>query len=130
MPGDTIEKVTGYIKRTIGDERVQVRPTAHPNNASPVSSVSSPGFILLSKTVRGVFPDVPVAPALVLGATDSRHYTEVTENTYRFSPVQMSKQDMATIHGADERIGRENYLRGVQFYGQLIRYAASERPAG
>jgi carboxypeptidase PM20D1 len=126
MPGDTIENVIGYIKRTIADDRVQVRPVPHANNASPVSSVSSPGFIILSRTVRQAFPGVPVAPALVLGATDSRHYADVTEATYRFSPMQMSKQDIGTVHGVDERIGRENYLRCIRFYGQFIRNAASE----
>ena len=33
-------------------------------------------------------PDVVVAPGLMIGATDSRHFDGVADNVYHFSPVR------------------------------------------
>ncbi len=125
IPGDTIETVVARIRAIIADDRVRIEPKARPNNASPVSDVGSTGYTILNTTIRQVFPNAAVAPALVLGATDSRHFSEVTETTCRFSPLPLTRQDMARIHGANERIGKDDYLRCIRFYGQFIRNMAS-----
>ena len=43
---------------------------------------------MLNRTIREIFPDVIVAPGLMVAATDSRHYAGVTDNIFRFSPVR------------------------------------------
>jgi carboxypeptidase PM20D1 len=125
LPGDTVDLMTATVRRTIADDRVHVRALGKANNASPVSSVTSPGYVMLETTVRQVFPDALVAPGLVLGATDSRNFSDLTETTFRFSPLRLNAEDMARIHGANERISRDDYLKCIRFYGQFIRNAAS-----
>ena len=88
---------------------------------SPVSPDSGPVFTLLERTIRQVFPEALVAPFLMIAATDSRHYTSLSAHVYRFTPVWISEDDLARMHGVNERISLENCARMVRFYIQWIR---------
>jgi len=121
-PGETIESVKDYVTQVIDDERVKIE-VANPkfsSNPSPVSSTNSFGFNVLGKTVREVFPDAILSPSLMIAATDSRYYTKVADDVYRFFPVQMTTEELSGIHGINERILVEDYKNAIRFYRQLI----------
>jgi len=122
LPGDTIEEVIAHIRRAVADPRVVVRqPDDWPGREpSPVSSIQSFGFAQLQRTVAEVFPRAIVAPGLLVGATDSRHYEDLAESTFRFIPTLLTRGDLKRIHGLDERIGVENYADMIRFYVRLI----------
>ncbi|MFN7116893.1 MAG: M20/M25/M40 family metallo-hydrolase, partial [Saprospiraceae bacterium] len=122
LPGETVETVIEQVRRTIGDGRVKVEPdkASFGENPSPVSATNTFGFSVIQKSIREVFPQAIVAPALVIGATDSRHYREVSDNIYRFLPVQVANADLSRIHGQNERVSIENYKNTIRFYRQLI----------
>ena len=69
--------------------------------------------------------DVIVAPGLMIGATDSRHFDGVADNIYKFSPVRAKPEDLKRFHGTNERISTANYAELIQFYHQLLRNAAA-----
>jgi len=125
LPGDTIEGVTSQIRNVLHDHRITVRPIGILREPSSQSRVDSWGFTMVDRTIRQVFPDTLVAPFLVLGSTDSYHYQGLAPDTYRFSPIRVSKDDLKSIHGTDERISIQHYLACVRFYYQLIRNLAS-----
>ena len=83
--------------------------------------MASASFRLLGQTIRDVYPDTIVAPYLVVGATDSRHYAGLSNNIYRFMPVKMKPNDLKRFHGTNERISIENFSSMIQFYEQLIK---------
>lgn len=122
LPGETVESVTDYVTKTVGDERVKITPYGENRwNPSPVSDVNSPTFQLVEKTIRQTFPETIVAPYLMLGASDSRHFAEISPNIYRFSPMKVNSEDLLRIHGINERISVENYSQGIGFYYNLIK---------
>ena len=84
------------------------------------STSTSYGFKLLQQTSAEVFPDAIVTPFLMLGSTDSKHFQDITENTYRFFPVRMNSDLMGTVHGIDERIGEKDYMETISFYETMI----------
>jgi carboxypeptidase PM20D1 len=121
-PGDSIERVVAHVKEVINDPRVRVsRFGAIASEPSPVSSMSAMGFQVIQRTVRQLFPETLVAPALVLGATDSRHFVKLTNNIYRFSAMRVRPEDLERVHGVNERISVKDYAGCVRFYYQLIR---------
>ena len=121
VPGDTTDSVLKYVQNTITDQRVAVKARDNESrNPSPVSSVDSKNFATLQKSIRQIYPDVIVAPSLVVAGTDSRHYSEVCNDIYRFIPVIMTSKDTPRIHGIDERIGVDNFEKIIRFYMQLI----------
>jgi carboxypeptidase PM20D1 len=70
--------------------------------------------------MRQLFPDVLVAPGLMVAATDSRHFTALSDHIYRFSPVRAKTEDLSRFHGTNERIAITNLGEVVRFYHQLL----------
>lgn len=122
IPGHSLDEVARYLKKTMNDPAIQISLhdslTAAP--ATPVSSTQAFGFECISKTTRQLFPDAVVAPGIVIGRTDGRSYQGVAKQVYRFQPVQLSRADLKRIHGFNERISTEGYIRKIKFYRQLI----------
>ena len=121
LPGTTIEEVLAHVRKVVDDSRVKIERYGNDfDEPSKVSNIHSDEFTLIQKTVRQVFQTAVVAPALVVGATDSKHYAKLTESVYRFLPHRFNDEDITRLHGLNERISIENYVQGVRFYCQLI----------
>ena len=127
LNGNNISGVIDHVRQTVDDSRVQVKPIGKiQSEPSPVSDMHSSGFDILQRTIRQVFPGMIVAPGTVIGATDSRHYVNLSRNIYRFSPIWIGPDDIRRIHGTNERISINNYEQIVRFYYQLIRNSESD----
>jgi carboxypeptidase PM20D1 len=121
LPGDSRASVTGYVRKVIADSRVKITEIGNMGTEpSPVSSLDSPGYRFVEDTIRKVFPGVLVAPSLVLGITDCRYYSALSNNCYRFSPLWTQTEDLARPHGVNERISVKNYIQAIQFFRVLI----------
>lgn len=121
-PRDTTESALAYLRQSVADiEGVTIEFEGEPNNPSPVSATDSDSYALLAAAARAAAPQgAPVAPMLVLGATDSRHYAGVAENVYRFAPMVAAQSELGRIHGTGERMSVENMGRLTRFYAQLM----------
>ena len=64
---------------------------------------------------------LPLVPALLLGASDSRMYECCCGTCLRFSPFVADADEVARgIHGTDERLTRRSYLQGIRFLVHLL----------
>ena len=125
LPGDTGASVTHHQRRTLANDAIQIRPYEGNTEPSPVSSTQAPGYAFINRTVRELFPGTVVAPGLYIAASDSRHFLDIADNVYRFSPLRARPQDLQRFHGTDERVSIANYVELIQFYHQLLRNAAN-----
>ncbi|MFZ2156810.1 MAG: M20 family peptidase [Bradyrhizobium sp.] len=124
MPGDSQASVTEHVRSTVGNDRIAIEPFAGNAEPTPVAGTSSPSFQTLNRTIREIFPDVVVAPGLMLAGTDSRHYVGITDNIFRFSPVRANSDDLKRFHGTNERLSIEGYADMIRFYRRLIENSA------
>lgn len=124
LPGDTQASVTAHVRNAIANDGIAIKP--YPGNTDPpdVTATSTPSYGGLNRTIREVFPDALVAPGLMVAATDSRHYTEVTDNIFRFSPVRATSEDLKRFHGTNERLSVANYADMIRFYRRLMENVA------
>lgn len=123
LPGDDLRSVYEMVLARIHDDRVKVTPFEGDTlegesgwDPSPVADTESVYFNRLTHLVRETYPGALAAPYLVLGGTDARHYGAVTDNALRFTPIQMTKDDLQTVHGVNERLSIEECSRMVGFY--------------
>ena len=125
LPGQTRKDVVAHANEVIDDSRVTVAPYAGAINSDPppVSSIDSKGYKAIGRAIREIFPGAHVAPGLMIGTTDSKSYTPLTQNIYRFIPVKLDSEGIATIHATNERIGVDALLKAAKFYAQVIRHA-------
>jgi len=122
LPGESVESALKHLRKVVGDDRITVSLSKKSPASEPVpaTDMGTFGYSVLQVTVREVFPEAVVAPALVIAATDSRHYQAVSKNILRFQPLQVKRADLKRFHGLDERIEVEGYLQMVRFYRQLL----------
>ncbi|XP_029361999.1 N-fatty-acyl-amino acid synthase/hydrolase PM20D1.2 isoform X1 [Echeneis naucrates] len=117
----TLQEVLDLIHSTVADQRVKIE-LIHGFDPLPVSSADERafGFQIVKKTVLEMFPTVTVAPGVCIGNTDSRHFSDLTRNIYRFAPIWFKPGDPQRFHGINERISKKNYEELVEFYFSLI----------
>lgn len=120
VPGESTASATQYVRDVIADPAVSILPRSVQWEPSAVSNVDAASFAILHKTIRQRIPMAVVAPALLVAATDSRHYRSLTTNIFRFLPLTVGLDDIDRYHGIDERISVEDYERCIRFYAQLI----------
>jgi carboxypeptidase PM20D1 len=121
LPGDTIAGAIEHVRRVTNEPNLNITPLPVQMEPSPVADIHSPSFNLIQRTIRETVPSALVAPALLVAATDSRHYTGLTKSIFRFLPITLGPDDTKRYHGIDERISVDDYERCVRFYAQLIR---------
>jgi carboxypeptidase PM20D1 len=120
LPGETIDDIVNHLAEVIDDNRVKITPEGRHIMASPVSPVTSYGFKTIAKTISQVYPEAVVSPMIMLGASDAKHYKDVSANIYRFLPVNVTRSDLARIHGLNERIAKADFKKSIGFYYWLI----------
>lgn len=121
LPGDTYEKVIARLKKRINDERVSVTALGNQKDPAKVSPVNCEAFNELNKTIKECFENTYVAPILMTASFDGYYYSEVSPNIYRFTPYRSTSEDLARMHGDNERITIENYKEVINFYYRLIK---------
>jgi carboxypeptidase PM20D1 len=124
LPGDTADRIVDFVRATVADERVQIQPMPSRSEPSRVSSTDSDAYRLVERTVRELFPQVLVAPGLMIGATDARHFEAIADQVLRFSPVWATSEDLKRFHGTDERLSIDNLVDLIRFYHRLVQQAA------
>jgi len=86
-----------------------------------ISDIGTGAYQLISDVVTDVDPDMIVAPNLLAAGTDSRHFTSVTSNIYRFTPLALDIEDTIGVHGVNERIGIEDFAASTQLYHEILK---------
>lgn len=124
LPGETVESVADRVRQVIDDTRVTV--TVQEDEAfdpSPVSDPEGPAFQMLARTIRQTMApeDVVVAPYLVMGGTDAKHYSGTSDAVFRFIPAPVGAEAMELAHGTNERMSVEGLVASIRFFQQLIR---------
>lgn len=125
LPGETRDSVLQHVKAKAGSDRFELISLPGSSEPSPISPTQSASYQLINRTVRSLFPEVIVAPGLMIAATDSRHFSAISDHIYRFSPVRAKPEDLPRFHGTNERISTANLAELVRFYNQLLRNAAA-----
>ncbi|MGI9345804.1 MAG: M20/M25/M40 family metallo-hydrolase [Gammaproteobacteria bacterium] len=124
LPGETPESVKARVEHIINDERITVSYDADfsGQGPSPVSPTHGFGWDYLGQVIRDTAaPDpVVIAPRLLVAATDTRHYRQLTPNHYRFTWIQGDFSIMSGIHGTNEHITQTNLIEAVRFYYRFL----------
>lgn len=122
LPGDSAEQVAEHVRQMTRDLPVTVRLLDGATEASPVSRWIDPAYDALARSIRQVFADRSpiVAPYLVVGGTDGRHYATVSERVYRFQPIVVAPAGGMPFHSTDERLSTTEFARMALFYATVV----------
>ena len=119
-PKDTTDSALKYIKDTIDDEKVEVT-MLHGMNPSRISTTNCDGWNKVASAVASTWDGCIVSPYLMVQCSDSRHYGRISDRVYRFSAMDLTSEERASIHGNNERIRIDALERTVEFYLRLMK---------
>lgn len=119
-PNDTVESAIDYIKKTVNNEKVEIK-ALHGTNPSRISTTDCDGWQRVATAVASTWKGTVVSPYLMVQCSDSRHYGRISDKVYRFSAMDLTSEERATIHGNNERIRVEAVARTVEFYIRLMK---------
>lgn len=126
IPGETVATVKNRVSQIINDDRIKIKTGAFVSEPSKVSSTTSFGYKTLHETISEMYPTALVSPYLVVGATDSKHFTAISAHIYRFSPIKINKENIKSFHGLNERLPVSDFENSIRFYHQLITNSTSK----
>jgi carboxypeptidase PM20D1 len=129
LPGDSLATVEQHIRKTIANEAIVIKPYGGNAEPTPIASSTGLGYRTIQQSVQQAFPDAVVVPGLYIAGSDSRHFVDIADNVYRFSPIRAGNEDLKRFHGTNERLSIVNYVEMIQFYHQLLRNAGPTGPA-
>jgi carboxypeptidase PM20D1 len=118
--GSSVAEAVEHVRSAIRDPLVRL-DIVQPNEPSPVSPTNGKAWELITATIAESYPGTIVTPYVMLAASDSRHFTRISDHVYRFTPFEMSTEERGTLHAMNERMRVATFLTGVDFYTRLVR---------
>ena len=119
-PADSVSSALEYLKKVVNDDNVEIT-VLESFEPSPVSETDCPAWDKVAYAVANTWKGCVVTPYLMVQCSDSRHYGKLSNHVYRFSAMDMTAEERASIHGNNERIRVEAAAKAVEFYIRLMK---------
>ena len=119
-PSDSVKSAQGYLRSVVKDSAVQIT-ALESFEPSRISETNCPAWDKVAAAVAQTWPGCIVAPYLMVQCSDSRHYGVLSDHVYRFSAMDLTAEERATIHGNNERVRLACITRAVEFYIRLMK---------
>ncbi|MFC1895221.1 M20/M25/M40 family metallo-hydrolase [Thermodesulfobacteriota bacterium] len=123
LPGQDPDEFVSYVRDTLSDDAIEVE--ALMKHDSTESRRDTEFFLPIMEELTRAFPEATIAPSLLIATSDSRLFRKKGIPSYGVCPVLVSMDEIATIHGIDERISVENLTRGTRTYTDLVKRLVS-----
>ena len=119
-PEDSVESALAYLRKVVNNDDIHI---SVPESFEPsrISRTDCESWDKVAAAVAETWRDCIVSPYLMVQCSDSRHYGRISDKVYRFSAMDLSSKERATIHGNNERIRVETIHRAVEFYIRLMK---------
>ena len=119
-PADSVASALEYLKQTVKNEQVEIT-VLESFEPSTVSETDCPAWDKVAYAVANTWKGCVVTPYLMVQCSDSRHYGKISNHVYRFSAMDMTAEERASIHGNNERIRVDTVAKAVEFYIRLMK---------
>lgn len=119
-PEDSVASAQAYIRSVIKDADVKLSDLKS-FEPSPISRTDCAGWERVKRAVEDTWRGSIVAPYLMMQCSDSRHYRDLSDRVYRFSAMDLTREELRLIHGNNERIRLEVAERAVEFFIRLMK---------
>ncbi|NLL56668.1 MAG: M20/M25/M40 family metallo-hydrolase [Clostridiales bacterium] len=124
LEGDTDQSVKEHIKKAVGKHiKVEMEKTSSYDPPSPFSSIDTPSYQLIAKSIAQSFGNLIPAPFTFIAGSDAKFYYPVSKHIYRFTPFMVDIDDAEMIHGANERLKTKELIPAITFFIRVIENA-------
>jgi carboxypeptidase PM20D1 len=127
LPETKIKKFIREIKYGLIEPRFKVSIL----NQCPEAEESSPElseYQCFAMAIQETFPGAKTAPILFPASSDNNYFRQFRIPTYGITPVLMSRTDVESIHGTNERIKFTDFWKGVEVFRKFLVLASKLPP--
>jgi acetylornithine deacetylase/succinyl-diaminopimelate desuccinylase-like protein len=123
LPDVNPDAFLGELRRVIADERVSLEVL---NRFQGTESSMETEFVQVVQDVVSEYVEgAHLVPEMTSGFTDSRIYRLRGSQAYGFVPCLVRPDELAGVHGHNERISVENLRLGMQILYEVVRRLAT-----
>jgi acetylornithine deacetylase/succinyl-diaminopimelate desuccinylase-like protein len=123
LPDQDPDSMLATLRAVVADTAVKFTPLIVPKTPFE-SSTDTDFFRAVERTSRERDPGAFVTSSMLTGATDRPMYRRLGIQVYGLDPFRTNDVDYQRgVHGNDERISVVNFLSGVRFLYDVLRYA-------
>ena len=129
LPGEDPEAFLARLRAVVADDRIKLDPInrfREPNSSSTDTAL----YRIIEQVVRQYNPQALVAPVLNSGYTESQMYRPLGITCYGFVPIEVTPEEEATEHAANERVPVEQIRRGVKMLYEILTRVAGKDETG
>jgi len=122
LPGETTEDVIDRMRGLVGHfgAEVSVKHAGHAVEPSSESGTDHEGWRAIETALKVSHPEAACIPFLFSAGTDTKHYRDIVEATYRFTSIPQTQEDLKGVHGDNEKVGVADLDRCAVFYGTML----------
>ena len=122
LPDQDPDSMLATLRAVVADTAVRFTPLIVPKTPFE-SSTDTDFFRAVERASREHDPGAFVTSSMLTGATDRPMYRRLGIQVYGLDPFRTNDVDYQRgVHGNDERIGVANFLSGVRFLYDVLRY--------
>ena len=118
VPGVKREQLERTILDIVDSDKVRLEFILF--NEASESPIDTELFSTVERVIAANYPDCVVSPIMMPGGTDSRYMRTKGVPAYGFVPVILKKDDIASIHGDNEKISIENLSHGLRMMHHIV----------
>lgn len=119
LPGTDADAFLYSLRRIVKDPSIEMEYVYDPVSP-PASPIESELMSAFEKVLYAHVPDSDFTPVLFPAATDSRFFRDKGVKAYGMFPFVLTFEDIATVHGVDERLSVDNLTLGVKIALDVI----------
>jgi acetylornithine deacetylase/succinyl-diaminopimelate desuccinylase-like protein len=125
LPGDDPQQFLRELRAVVNDDQIRIDPinTFRTPNASRTDTTL---YHIIEKVVHEYSPQALITPELDSGYDESQMYRPLGIICYGFLPVEVTPEEDASQHAANERIPVEQVRRGLKMFYEVIARAANQ----
>lgn len=120
LQGNTVDDVMNHVKNICDGYDVDYKVVSS-REPSKISDIDGAPFQKVQKTIQEVYPNAIISSYLTIGGTDAYKYEIVSDNVFRFMPVEINQFDQRLIHNDNESITIDNYMRMIHYFKLLMK---------
>jgi acetylornithine deacetylase/succinyl-diaminopimelate desuccinylase-like protein len=125
LPGESLDSVKATLVKVFDDPAIKVSLVGDPSPVSPPPPLSKAIVGPVEQVAKGLWPGVPLVPAMSTGATDGRFTNAAGIPTYGLSGM-FGDPDGGGVHGLNERIRVRSLYEGRDFLYSVVKLYANQ----
>ncbi len=120
LPGNQLDGLLENLRKLVNDPQIHFEQQPSIGMPAPSSPVGGGFFGYLQKESESQFGIGIVVPMMSTGATDSAPLRARGVEAYGLLPFPLEEEDIARMHGNDERIPLVSFQQGIAFLYHIV----------